>query len=238
MFATLVASRPVRTMRLGDVSVSAVVHSVVISLAVVASANVAPVAERAQGERLVFAQPEVREEKPAPEPPAPAVVDVVVAAPPAKGFQVLTAPITVPTELPPIDLARAVTNEADFSGRGVEGGVARGVEGGRIVTDRPSEQPYFEFQVEKAVVSAGGCSPRYPEALRAASIEGEVLAQFVVDAAGRAEPATFKVLKSAHELFTASVKDCLPGMRFLPAEVGGRKVKQLVQQPFQFVLQR
>jgi len=27
-------------------------------------------------------------------------------------------------------------------------------------------------------------------------------------------------------------------MRFLPAEVGGRKVKQLVQQPFVFAIQK
>jgi protein TonB len=72
--------------------------------------------------------------------------------------------------------------------------------------------------------------------LRSANVEGEVLAQFVVDTLGRAGMQTFKVLKSSHDLFTNSVKSALSNMRFYPAEVGGRKVKQLVQMPFQFTL--
>ena len=63
-----------------------------------------------------------------------------------------------------------------------------------------------------------------------------MLAQFVVDTSGRVESGSFKVLKSSHELFTQAVRQALPNMKFLPAEVGGRKVKQLVQQPFQFAL--
>jgi protein TonB len=47
---------------------------------------------------------------------------------------------------------------------------------------------------------------------------------------------TFKVLKSNHDLFTNAVKQSLPAMKFSPAEVGGKKVKQLVQMPFQFSL--
>jgi protein TonB len=35
-------------------------------------------------------------------------------------------------------------------------------------------------------------------------------------------------------MFVQSVKNALPQMKFIPAEVGGRKVKQLVQQPFTF----
>ena len=48
----------------------------------------------------------------------------------------------------------------------------------------------------------------------------------------------FKVLKSTHDMFTNSVKAVLPNMKFYPAEVGGRKVKQLVQMPFQFNLSK
>ncbi len=63
-----------------------------------------------------------------------------------------------------------------------------------------------------------------------------MLAQFVVDTAGRVEMGSFKVLKSSHELFTSAVKTSLQNAKYLPAEVGGKKVKQLVQQPFQFQL--
>jgi TonB family protein len=99
--------------------------------------------------------------------------------------------------------------------------------------------PYMEFQVEKPVLSAENSGqPRYPVELKAASVEGVVYAQFVVDTSGLALPGSLKVLKSDHELFTDAVREALPRMRFVPAEVGGRRVRQLVQQPFQFALPR
>jgi periplasmic protein TonB len=111
------------------------------------------------------------------------------------------------------------------------------VKGGIVPTDQT--QTYFEFQVEKPVVQApGSAAPRYPEILKSAGVEGEVLAQFIVDTTGRAETGSFKVLKTSHELFALAVKNALPGMRFLPAEVGGKRVKQLVQQPFVFAIQK
>ena len=57
-----------------------------------------------------------------------------------------------------------------------------------------------------------------------------------VDTTGRADMSTFKVLKTTHDLFTNAVKSTLPNMKFYPAEVGGKKVRQLVQMPFQFSL--
>lgn len=96
---------------------------------------------------------------------------------------------------------------------------------------------YFEFQVERQVTTAPGSpQPRYPETLKNANIEGEVLAQFIVDTMGRAEMVTFKVLKSTHAGFTQSVMNVLPTMKFTPAEYRGVKVRQMVQQPFTFAL--
>ena len=98
---------------------------------------------------------------------------------------------------------------------------------------------YFEFQVEKPVAPApGNMGPRYPEELKKAKVEGTVLAQFVVDTTGLVEMDSFKVLKSDHDLFTQAVKAALADMKFLPAQVGGRAVKQLVQAPFQFSLSK
>jgi len=94
---------------------------------------------------------------------------------------------------------------------------------------------HFEFQVEKPVTAApGNPAPRYPDVLVTAKVEGQVLAQFVVDTMGRADTATFKILRSTHDLFAMAVKQNLPLMKFTPAEVAGRKVKQLVQMPFNF----
>lgn len=99
----------------------------------------------------------------------------------------------------------------------------------------PADAAYFEFQVEQPVTPATGtATPRYPELLRKAGIQGEVLAQFVVGPDGLADVGSFKVLKSSHKLLTEAVRNALPEMRFNPALVGGKAVHQLVQEPFTF----
>ena len=112
---------------------------------------------------------------------------------------------------------------------------------GPEIAKRPAmisaDQPYFEFQVEKQVRQVPGTGNlRYPDSLRKANVEGEVLAQFVVGADGKYEDGSFKVLRSDHALFSQAIAAALPNMVFTPAEVGGAKVKQVVQQPFTFAM--
>lgn len=234
MFNNLLESKPKKEKRGGGTMASIIVHSLLVGLAVYATANAAIQNEKPRQEKIDFVEtPKDEPPPPKDEPPPPPPPDVVAAPPPPKGFQVLTAPVEIPDVIPDIDLSKKVTDENDFSGKGVAGGVAKGVEGGKAIVQ--TDQPYFEFQVEKPVVPApGSTSPRYPDMLRQAGVEGEVLAQFVVDTTGRAESGSLKILKSSHDLFIQSVRNALPQMKFIPAEVGGRKVKQLVQQPFTF----
>jgi beta-lactamase regulating signal transducer with metallopeptidase domain len=101
------------------------------------------------------------------------------------------------------------------------------------------DQPYFEFQVENQVRSVPGSpQPHYPAALKKAKVSGDVLAQFIVDTTGRADMSTFKVLQTNRQEFADAVRDILPEMRFYPAEIGGQKVKQMVQQPFTFAVSK
>jgi protein TonB len=238
MLNNLIESKAARQKRAGGTLVSMVAHVVLIGGAVIVTANAGIVNEKTKEEKVDFVEVKKDEPKPPePEKPPPPP-DQVQAPPPPKGFQVLTAPVEIPTVIPDIDLSKKVTDEADFSGKGVQGGVAKGVVGGTAPPPQ-GDQPYFEFQVEKPVVGAPGSpTPSYPEMLKSAGVEGTVLAQFVVDTTGKVENGSFKVLKSDNELFTNAVRIALPRMKFLPAEVGGRKVKQLVQQPFQFSLNR
>ena len=238
MFNNLLESKPKKQRQTGGTVASIVMHSILVGLAVYATANAAIQNEKPKQEKIDFVEtPKDEPPPPKDEPPPPPPPDIVAAPPPPKGFQVLTAPVEIPDVIPDIDLSKKVTDENDFSGKGVAGGVAKGVEGGKAVVQ--SDQPYFEFQVEKPVGPApGSTSPRYPDMLRQAGVEGEVLAQFVVDTTGRAEAGSLKILKSSHDLFIQSVKNALPQMRFIPAEVGGRKVKQLVQQPFTFSISK
>ena len=239
MFNNLLESKPKKEKRGGGTLASVVLHSVLVGLAVYATANAAIQNEKPRQEKIDFVEtPKDEPPPPKDEPPPPPPPDIVAAPPPPKGFQVLTAPVEIPDVIPDIDLNKKVIDESDFSGKGVAGGMAKGVEGGKAPVVQ-SDQPYFEFQVEKPVVPApGSASPRYPDMLRQAGVEGEVLAQFVVDTTGRAEANSLKILKSSHDLFIQSVRNALPQMKFIPAEVGGRKVKQLVQQPFTFSISK
>ncbi len=236
MFDNLIESQAKKQRRTGGFTLSAVLHAVLITAAVVATAAAKEGLDKPKQEKVEFVQVKKEEPPPPKDQPKPPPPDVVMKAPPPKGFQVLTAPIKIPDVLPDIDLNKKVTDENDFSGKGVAGGMAKGIVGG---TPQPinNDQTFFEFQVEKQVQPMpGNPTPRYPDMLRSANVEGEVLAQFTVDTTGRADMSTFKVLKETHAMFTQAVKSALPNMKFYPAEVGGRKVKQLVQMPFQFNL--
>lgn len=237
MFNNLLESKPKKQRSVGGIVISGVLHAILITAAVYGTLQAKEQLDKPKAEKVEFVEMKKKEEPPPPkEEPKPLPKDVVVAPPPPKGFQVLTAPIKVPDVLPDIDLSKKVTDEADFTGKGVAGGKASGVVGGTAPPVN-TDQPYFEFQVEKQVSQVqNGVGPRFPDMLKSANIEGEVLAQFVVDTTGHYESGTFKVLKSSHDLFTSAVRNALPNMRFYPAEVGGRKVKQLVQQPFTFTL--
>lgn len=237
MFNQLLESKAKKQKSATGTIISVVFHSALIGFAVWATANAATKTEAPKAEKITFVN--TPKDQPPPPPvkkdlPAPPK-DMAVAPPPPKGFQELTAPINVPNVIPDVDLSKRATNEDDFSGKGVAGGVAKGVVGGTgpITSDNTT---YFEFNVERAAALDAERSPKpvYPSALQGAGVEGAVRAQFVVDTSGHAEPGSLKILSSPNELFSQSVRNALPKMRFFAAEVGGHKVRQLVEQQFTF----
>jgi protein TonB len=234
MFNQLLESKAKRQKMAGGTMFSVVLHTVLIAAAVYATARAGVKDEKSKAEKIQFV--EVKKEPPKVPDKAPPPKEVVVKPPPPKGFQVLRAPLRIDIRIPEIDLSKAITNESDFSGKGVKGGTGSGVVGG---TGPVTNQTYFEFQVEKpAEMLAESPKPKYPSVLESSGIAGEVQAQFVVSSAGKADMDTFKVLKSTNELFTQAVKNVLPRMRFSPAMIGGKPVNQLVQQSFQFAVPR
>jgi len=217
----------------GGTVFSIVLHTVLIAGAVYATAAAGVKDEKAKAEKIQFVEMKKEPPKVPDKPPQPK--EVIVKPPPPKGFQVLRAPLRIDIKIPEIDLSKAVTNESDFSGKGVKGGTGTGVVGGIANTN----QTYFEFQVEKpAEMLSDSPKPRYPSVLESSGIPGEVQAQFVVASSGKADMDSFKVLRSTNELFTQAVKSVLPRMKFSPAMIGGKPVNQLVQQSFQFAVPR
>lgn len=237
--------------------ISIILHSLIVFLAVFATARAGARKVEKVETKVSFVEmkkdeppppkkelPPPPKEAPKPKPNAPRVVNVpqlprnVPLAPP-QGFKVLAPVVNIPTSLPTVDLSKALTNENDFSGKGVAGGSENGVKGGTGKegdTGAADHGPYMESQVEKPVEKIGGEAPEYPSSLIASGVEGQVLAQFVVNESGRYEPGSLKILNSSNPAFAAAVKDALPRMRFSAAQIGGKKVQQLVQMPFQFHL--
>jgi protein TonB len=233
MFNQLLESKAKKQKMAGGTVFSIVLHTVLISAAVYATARAGAKDEKSKAEKIQFVEMKKEPPKVPDKPPPPK--EVVVKPPPPKGFQVLRAPVKIDIKIPEIDLTKAITNESDFSGKGVKGGTGSGVVGGIA----NANQTYFEFQVEKpAEMLAESPKPKYPSVLESSGIAGEVQAQFVVNSSGKADMDSFKVLKSTNELFTQAVKNVLPRMKFSPAMIGGKPVNQLVQQSFQFAVPR
>jgi protein TonB len=245
----------------GGTIFSIVLHLTILFLAVFATARAGVrKSEKTRETKVNFVA--VKKDEPPPPPkkepppppktkvPTPKVVNLPVlpkevAPAPPKGFKVVAPVVNIPTNLPTVDLSKAITNENDFSGKGVAGGSDKGVKGGTgkegdfgKSAGLADHGPYMEFQVEKPAAKIGNEGPEYPGALKDSGVEGQVLAQFVVNESGRYEGGTLKILSSSNPAFTAAVKDALPRMRFSAAQIGGKKVQQLVQMPFQFHLQK
>jgi protein TonB len=234
MFNQLIESKAKKQRMAGGTVFSIVLHTVLIGGAVYATARAGSKDEKTKAEKIQFVEMKKEPPKVPDKPPPPK--EVVVKPPPPKGFQVLRAPVKIDIKIPEIDLSKAITNESDFSGKGVKGGTGSGVVGG---TGPVTNQTYFEFQVEKpAEMLPESPKPKYPSVLESSGIAGEVQAQFVVNTQGKADLDQFKVLKSTNELFTQAVKNVLPRMKFSPAMIGGKPVNQLVQQSFQFAVPR
>jgi TonB family protein len=101
-----------------------------------------------------------------------------------------------------------------------------------------SLQVYTADQVDVVAMpdTAEPVSPMYPDSLLRNGVEGSVLAEFVVDTTGLVESNTVGVVTSSHPLFTDAVRAALRRGEYRPAVLNGRAVRQLVQQPFRFVL--
>src|SRR6266550_6295885 len=75
---------------------------------------------------------------------------------------------------------------------------------------------------------------QYPELLRRAGIEGRVIVQATIDTTGRAEPASVKVIESAHAGFNESAASWVRQALFRPARVNGQAVRALMKIPIEF----
>ena len=96
-----------------------------------------------------------------------------------------------------------------------------------------------ELDVDSAATRvAESAAPVYPPSLLERRIEGVVYVRYVVDTTGLADTASFQVMSTTHPAFAEAVRSALPNMRFTPAVMGSKRVRQLVEQPFAFRIQQ
>lgn len=105
-------------------------------------------------------------------------------------------------------------------------------------SDATVSDVYDVRAVEVPAKTIGNQAPRYPSVLSTAGIEGSVVVRYVVDTLGHVEQGSVTTVSTTHALFERAVRDALPRFRFSSAQVGGRKVRQLVEQSFAFELRR
>jgi protein TonB len=162
---------------------------------------------------------------------------VPVPAPP-KGLQTVVPPKDIPTTIPPIDPTAKALDPRDFTGRGVEGGVARGVVGGIGKAEPATEEIYTVTTADPGFAPAALISqpaPRYPPVLQQIGLSGRVVLQFVVDTTGHVELASIHVIESTHEGFEPPAREVVAAAIFHPARLGSRPVRQLAQQGVRFI---
>lgn len=230
MFNTLVESDAKTVGRARGTIFSFLAHYGLILAVIYTSAQAESVNDRPKQEKIAFVEPvnDPVQKKDVPPP------ELIAAPPPPRTVATLIAPIEIPAVLPDIDLRQRHTDPNDFTSRGPL----------RVYSASPdstagidASSTFHASQVERPVMQApNSATPAYPDVLRQAGIEGEVLVSFVVDTIGRVEVSSFKVIRATHEFFATAVKNALPRMRFIPAELGTHKVRQLVQQPYSFAI--
>jgi TonB family protein len=81
-----------------------------------------------------------------------------------------------------------------------------------------------------------GPLPVYPELLRQAGVQGEVLLEAVVDTTGRVLASSIVIIAATHPGFVAAARQALLATLFRPAMVGGRAVQTRVRIPYAFAI--
>jgi len=227
MFETLIESGRTsdRKKSIGVGLVSLVIHAAVITGAVIATLSVGRDDTAVRVDTTLVYLPQPQQPQPQKPPPQqPVRLDT-----PLRGFQTVVAPTEIPSNIPPVNLQEKF-NPKDYSGVGVEGGVAAGVV--------PTGEVYLEAIVEQRPALLSAPDVRYPELLRQAGIQGRVVIQAIIDTTGRAEPNSIKIVRSPNPGFDEASRNWMLRALFRPARVHGRAVRVLVEMPIDYRITR
>ena len=229
MLETLLESKAKKDKSMAGTFLSVTAHTALIATALYATAQ----ARTEPARSLEMVRPVFF---PLPKQSVPSFRRVETGQPPLNVRPLTFVPPRINLAVPSVDITGLTTKPGDFNSNSITVADATHGEGpGTGIANAP----FLADQVERqASVAPGNAPPRYPEVLRSLGVEGRVIAQFIVDEHGRAEEGSLGFLQSDNQLFQEAVRAAVGRMRFIPAQVGGRNVRQLVQMPFVFTLAR
>lgn len=233
MFSTLLASGAVRTAESRGAVPSVLLHAGVILSMIVATQATDPLLDEPRESRIV---PLMAPRMATPRPAAPATPRTPTASTAAP--EVPKVPVEVPAV--PIEVPTGIVTDptpAPFTGGEVGDPNALPSADPGIPIGSPNGTALDADAVDVPVrMRANSPLPRYPDVLRQSRVPGFVRVRFVVGPDGRAEMNTVEIVEESHAAFGQAVRNVLPRLRFTPARVGPRAVRQVVEIPFGFEL--
>jgi TonB family protein len=230
MLRTLLESRSGRSRNEFGTTASVTIHFILIVLAAFATAASAPPeSERESPTVLHWVTPRPVASRPFTHSITRALSDAPGPVRPP------SISLAISTNIPDVNIPLGAVRHDEFAAE-----VSSATDAGESVSGNSGvEKPAYDaYEVDRAVQQLSGVTPVYPAAMRAAGIEGEVEAQFIVNDRGAAEVSSLRIVSSTNDQFAESVRRALPKMRFVPAQLEGRPVAQTVQQLFSFRLSR
>lgn len=194
-------------MSAGDWGVSLLVHVAVISMAMYATQSVGRAKTTAAPDRavVVIALPEPQDASP------PRVLDVL-----PKDPQTVAVPAVISWGVPPVNLQEHVYTR-NFAIASSETETAIGV-------TPMADQAYDPNLVDDPPILLSS-PPLVPALLPQTRPTSRVVVQAVIDTAGRADPASVRVIQSADSAFEHNARQWMLQTLWRPARVGGRPVR-------------
>lgn len=247
MVHPFISSQTLHFGRVGGLTISVAAHASLIALAVAGTGRAftpgdLAAAQRPRAERLVFVEPArlvstargiasrtaravARLKRPRWQVPDLAALHMAI-----------ERSLTMDNQVPPVqeelDFGALASQHIDI-GTDQIGKLASGVLG-RVLKPNAGDA-YTQDVVERIVwPHQGNPRPVYPLFLLQARVEASFTVTYVVDSTGRVDDRTISIPSTAHRQFAESVRSALRRSRFYPAQLGGRVVRQLVQQRFVF----
>lgn len=235
MFDKLVESNP-KNRRIGGVGSSSltslVIHGAIIWGAVVATMKGHQAIQQTTLDTTLMFLTEEEEE---PEEEKPEEPQLASLTPPPQGFQTVVIVTEIPTEIPPVNLNERF-DPRDYSGTGVEGGIATGIAGGTGPVPTDLQQVFVEAVVDEPPLRLSNPPLNYPPLLRDAGIQGRVLVEVVIGINGHPEPETLRVIESSNKAFERPARELVLGSVYRPGRMRGQAVRVLVRQPIEFTI--